>query len=278
MPIDSRHLSTPERKPLITLLTDFGHQDGYVGSMKGIILGINPQVNLVDISHDLPPQDVAAGAFILQSVFPYFPPRTIHLAVVDPGVGTSRKAVAVRCREQYWVGPDNGIFNLIVNGRADLQAVILENPAFFLPEIAATFHGRDIFAPVAAHLSRGVSLFAFGPPLSALQPLDFPEPAIGPETIQGRIIYVDHFGNLVSNIRGAQVEALLKKAPLVLQVGRTQIRRLVRTYAEAPPGELIALAGSHGYLEIACVQGNAAQVLQAARGTAVEISRTTAES
>jgi S-adenosyl-L-methionine hydrolase (adenosine-forming) len=265
-------LSTPDNKPLITLLTDFGQQDGYVGSMKGIILGINPQVNLVDLSHDLPPQDVAAGAFMLQSVFPYFPPGTIHLAVVDPGVGTSRHAVAVRCREQYWVGPDNGLFHLIINGRTDLQAVILENPAFFLPEISATFHGRDIFAPVAAHLSRGVSLSAFGPPLASLQPLDFPQPAIGPESIKGGIIYVDHFGNLVSNIRSAQVEALLQEAPLVLQVGRTHIRGLVRTYAEAPAGELIALAGSHGYLEIACVQGNAAQVLQAGRGTTVEIS------
>ena len=187
-------------RPLITLLTDFGTRDAYVGSLKGVILSLNPEVRLVDLSHEVDPQDIRAGAFMLAEAAAYFPPGTIHLAVVDPGVGSRRRALAARCRGHYWVGPDNGLFHLIFNRAPDLAMVSLENPAYFRPRVSATFHGRDIFAPVAAHLSLGVDLDDFGPRVTDPVSLAFPEPEFGPETIQGEIISVDRFGNLISNI------------------------------------------------------------------------------
>lgn len=251
----------PGRHRIITLLTDFGEQDGYVGVMKGVILGLNPQVILVDLAHALPPQDIVAAALVLQAAQPYFPPETIHLAVVDPGVGTCRRALAIRCRKQFWVGPDNGLFHLILEGHPDFEAVCLENPAYFLPHVSATFHGRDVFAPVAAHLSRGVALSCFGPPIHDPVPLDFPPPEFDYQAIRGEIIHVDRFGNLISNIRFSELRTWQQERPVVLEVGSTRVSRLSRTYAEVPPGELLALEGSHGYLEIACARGSAARIL-----------------
>ncbi|MDD3580821.1 MAG: SAM-dependent chlorinase/fluorinase [Desulfobacca sp.] len=256
---------------LITLLTDFGSQDGYVGVMKGVILGINPQVTLVDLSHDLPPQDVIAAALVLQAAQPYFPPETIHLAVVDPGVGTARRALALRVRDQFWVGPDNGLFHLVLEGQRGFQAVCLENSTYFLPQVSATFHGRDVFAPVAAHLSTGVSLSDFGPPLTDPVHLNLPVPAISSRLIQGQVIHVDHFGNLISNIRFAELETWRQGRPLEVRVGGHHSARLVRTYGQGSPGELIALEGSHGYLEIACAQANAALVLVGGRHLPIAI-------
>lgn len=145
------------------MLSDFGTRDAYVASMKGVILGLNPRAVLVDLTHEIPPQDIRAGALNLAAAAPYFPPDTIHLAVVDPGVGGPRRALAAYCREHFWVGPDNGIFHLIFRQASPLNIVSLENPAYFLPRIAATFHGRDLFAPVAAHLSLGLDLDRLGP-------------------------------------------------------------------------------------------------------------------
>ncbi|MBW1918192.1 MAG: SAM-dependent chlorinase/fluorinase [Deltaproteobacteria bacterium] len=256
---------------LITLLTDFGCQDGYVGIMKGVILGINPQVTLVDLSHDLPPQDVIGAALVLQAAHPYFPPDTIHLAVVDPGVGTARRGLALRVRNQFWVGPDNGLFHLVLEGQPDFRAVGLENPAYFLPQVSATFQGRDVFAPVAAYLSTGVPLDRLGSPVIDPVPLNLPVPEISSRCLRGQVIHVDHFGNLISNIRFSDLENWLQGRPINLQVGNTRITRLVRTYAQVAPGELIALKGSHGYLEIACAQGNAAQLLGGGRQFPIEI-------
>ncbi|MFP3867942.1 MAG: S-adenosyl-l-methionine hydroxide adenosyltransferase family protein [Desulfobacteraceae bacterium] len=259
------------QRRLITLLTDFGGQDGYVGIMKGVILGINPQVTLVDLGHDLPPQDVLGAALVLQAAHPYFPPQTIHLAVVDPGVGTDRRALVLRVRNQFWVGPDNGLFHLIIEGQTDFQAVALENDGYFLPKVSATFQGRDIFAPVAAHLSTGVPLSSLGPRLTDIRPLLLPAPAFSPQRIRGEVIYVDHFGNLVSNIRYSDLGAWRQERPVYLQVGHTRITGLAATYGQALPGELIALEGSHGYLEIACAQGNASQVLGGGRQLPLEV-------
>ena len=184
-------------RALITLLSDFGTQDAYVGSMKGALLSLNPQILPVDLTHEVPPQDIRAAALILASVAPCFPPGTIHLAVVDPGVGGSRRALAAHCLDQFWVGPDNGLFHLIFHQASSLNIVSLENPDYFRPQVSATFHGRDVFAPVAAHLSLGVELRRFGPRITDPVALNLPEPRFGPEAIRGEIIYVDKFGNLM---------------------------------------------------------------------------------
>lgn len=263
----------PAPRPLITLLTDFGTRDAYVASMKGVILGINPQAVLVDLTQEIPPQDIQAGAFVLAAAAPYFPPGTIHLAVVDPGVGSSRRGLAAQCRGQFWVGPDNGLFHLIFTGASPLYLVSLENPAYFLPSVSATFQGRDLFAPVAAHLSLGVDLDQLGPQITDPVPLPLPTPEFTPETVQGEIIYVDHFGNLVTNLEAAALQDWLGGGDFRLQVGPLTIRRLACTYGEAAPGEFLALVGSHGYLEIACNQDYAAQRLGAGVGLHLEIRR-----
>jgi S-adenosylmethionine hydrolase len=260
-------------RPLITLLTDFGARDAYVASLKGVILGLNPAANLVDLSHEVPPQNVRAGALILAAAAPYFPPGTIHLAVVDPGVGSPRRALAAHCQEQFWVGPDNGLFHLIFRRAPVLTLVSLKNPAYFRPQVSATFHGRDIFAPVAAHLSLGVDLDRFGPRITDPVSLDFPEPEFAPEAIRGEIISVDRFGNLVSNVPAADLTAWLGQARLHLRLASLQLQGLARTYTDAAPGEFLALEGSHGLLEIACAMDNAARRLQAGVGLAVEIRK-----
>jgi hypothetical protein len=272
----------PEPRPIITLLTDFGTRDHYVASLKGVILGLNPNVTLVDLSHEVPPQDVTAGAFVLAEAAPYFPPGTIHLAVVDPGVGTSRRGLAARCREQYWVGPDNGLFHFVFAGQhqgerygfhlPDCTIVSLETPVFFRQHVSATFHGRDVFAPVAAHLSLGVELGQLGPLLPAPVPLPIAEPTFTPEVARGEVIYIDRFGNLITNLATEPVLAWLgSDRPFRLQAGGIVLRRLSPTYAEVGPGEPLALMGSHGYLEVAVNQGNAAKLLKAKAGLPVAV-------
>ena len=256
---------------IITLLTDFGTKDAYVAAMKGVILGVNPQAVLVDLSHEVPPQDLLAGALILAGAAPYFPPGAIHLAVVDPGVGSRRRGLAAKARGQFWVGPDNGLFHLIFTPGTEPTIVSLENPAFFRPKVSATFHGRDIFAPVAAHLSLGVDLSRFGPIINDPIPLAVPTPRFTPKTVQGEVIYVDRFGNLVTNLTAIALEAWLGGKDLRLKVGPLTIWGLARTYAEKAPGEFLALIGSHGFLEIACALDSAARRLGTGVGLPWEI-------
>jgi S-adenosylmethionine hydrolase len=264
---------TTSPRPIITLLSDFGNRDAYVGSMKGVILGLNPEAVLVDLTHDLPPQNLVAGALVLAGAAPFFPPGTIHLAVVDPGVGSSRRALAARCRGQFWVGPDNGLFHLVFKNGPDLRVVSLEKEEYFLPRVAPTFHGRDIFAPVAARLSLGMNLKELGREISDPVPLKIPEPVFALETVRGEIIYVDHFGNLVSNLSAAPLREWLGGRKLALRAGTLSLGEWSRTYADAAPGEFLALEGSHGYLEIACTMDNAARRLGAGVGLLVEIRR-----
>jgi hypothetical protein len=262
---------TAAPRPLITLLTDFGNRDAYVASLKGVILSLNPAAVLVDLSHRVPPQDIRAGAFLLAEAAACFPPGSIHLAVVDPGVGSRRRALAARCRGHYWVGPDNGLFDFSFGRAPEPTIVSLENPAYFRPQVSATFHGRDIFAPVAAHLSLGVDLDRFGPRITDPVPLSFPEPVFGPSVIQGEIISVDRFGNLVSNIGTGDLTSWSKDRQVRLKVGPLTIQGLARTYTDVAPGEFLALTGSHGFVEIACAQDNAARRLQAGVGLALEV-------
>jgi S-adenosylmethionine hydrolase len=261
------------RRPIITLLTDFGTRDAYVASLKGVILGLNPEVVLIDLAHDLPPQDIRAGAFVLATAAPYFPPGTIHLAVIDPGVGTPRRALAARSRGQFWVGPDNGLFTPVFHPSPDLAIVSLEKEAYWRPQVSATFHGRDIFAPVAAHLSLGVDLAQFGPPVTDPVLLAWPAPVFTPGLVQGEIIHVDRFGNLVTNVAAAAFQSWLAGGDFRLRVGSLTITRLAPTYMAGDTGEFLALAGSHGYLEIACNQESAAHRLGAGVGLGVEIRK-----
>ncbi len=260
------------RRHLITLLSDFGDQDGYVGVLKGVILGLNPEAVLVDLSHQVPPRDILAGAFILQGAVPYFPPGTVHLAVVDPGVGTDRRPLALYSRGHFFVGPDNGLFHLALGGDRHFQAVRLDNPAYFLPQVSATFHGRDLFAPVAAHLSRGVPLADLGPPLADPLPLALPALQVATDVLTGQIIHLDRFGNLISNIPGDTLFSWAAGRPLAIRVAGGHRVQLVRTYGDAASGELVALVGSHGYVEIACAQGSAADRLPGGLGLQVAVS------
>jgi hypothetical protein len=258
-------------RPIITLLTDFGTQDSYVAAMKGVILSLNPEAILVDLTQAVPPQDIVAGAFLLGEATPYFPSGTIHLAVVDPGVGTARRALAAKAREQFWVGPDNGLFHLVFHENAVLDIVSLENPAYFREPVSNTFHGRDIFAPVAAHLSLGTPLQAFGPPITDPIALPWPEPTFTPEAVRGEIVYVDGFGNLVSNIRGSDLAAWLADKSYVIILGSLTLKGLRRTYGDVAAGEFLALVGSYGYLEIACARGSAARRLSVGKGRSLSV-------
>jgi S-adenosylmethionine hydrolase len=260
------------RPPIITLLTDFGLKDAYVGIMKGVILSLSPDARLVDLSHEAPPQDILSGALMLQSAWRYFPPGTIHLAVVDPGVGSRRRLLGAASGEQFFVGPDNGLFSLVFAEQTPFMAVSLENPQYFLASIAATFHGRDILAPVAAHLSLGVPLTAFGPALSDPVRLDWPAPEFGEKEVHGQIISSDHFGNLITNITMGSLQSWLRGRSVSFRVHGRVIPQLATTYSDVPPGALLALGGSHGYLEIACRQGSAAQELEAAVGDRVVVT------
>jgi S-adenosylmethionine hydrolase len=188
--------------PLVAFLTDFGLRDGYVGVLKGVVLSIVPQAQLIDITHDIPPQDIAAGAWILGTSYRYFPLGTVYTCVVDPGVGSTRQPIAVHAGDWFFVGPDNGLLSYVLMEQPIYEAVALSNPAYHLPQVSATFQGRDVFAPVAAHLARGITLRDLGTPLdpSSLKHLDFKYASRQKGHIEAHIVYVDHFGNLISNI------------------------------------------------------------------------------
>jgi hypothetical protein len=283
---------------LITLTTDFGLADGYVGIMKGVIQGICPGAVVVDLSHDIPPQDVRGAAFLLHTAHPYFPPGTVHVAVVDPGVGTERRAIALRTRRAFFVAPDNGLLSFIVANEPVEEIVHLNNPDYWLPRVSDTFHGRDIFAPVGAHLARGVPLRMLGEPIADMGELvtfPLPRPRRRPDgTIVVQVLHVDRFGNLATNLplerreEGGEVwlEAYLPEMErpvvfrpweLMVYVGGQEIRDLRRAYAEGRPGEPIALIGSAGYLEIAVTGGNAAHTFgtQVGEEITVKITRLT---
>jgi hypothetical protein len=258
-------------RPIITLLTDFGKRDPYVAAMKGVILSLNPETNLVDLTHQIPPQDITTGAFFLAEAAPLFPPGTIHVAVVDPEVGTSRRRLAARAGGQFWVGPDNGLFHLVFQQCGSAEIVSLENPTYFRESVSPTFHGRDIFAPVAAHLSLGTPLGALGPPVTDPVALPWPQPAFTPDAVRGEIVYVDGFGNLVSNIRGGDLLSWLEGKPSLVILGSLTLQGLVRTYGDVHPGEFLALVGSHGYLEIGCNEASAAQRLSVGKGRSLSV-------
>ncbi len=263
--------------PILTLLTDFGTEDEYVGVMKGVILSIAPHVRLVDLTHQIPPQDVRRAAFLLSNAVPFFPPDTVHLAVVDPGVGTARRPLAVRTPVGTFVGPDNGLFSYVLAEVPHWGAVELRNPAYRLRHVSSTFHGRDIFAPAAAHLAMGAPLEALGPPVTDPQRLPLPYLELGDGWLEGEVLHADRFGNLVTSIGRLRWEggrlllvpafrpnppryALSATAARVVAAG-LELPGIRRTYGEVPSGSPLALVGSSGFLEIAVREGSAAEQL-----------------
>jgi S-adenosylmethionine hydrolase len=257
----------------ISILTDFGTKDGNVGVMKGVIWGIAPSVQISDLSHDIRPQNILEGAFILGRAAPYFPEGTIHLVVVDPGVGTERRPIAAKIGPYRFVGPDNGVITRLVEHALEKhwpqEYVHLDKPRYWLPEISHVFHGRDIFAPVAAHLAAGAPLDTVGTAIEDPILLAFPSPIKTQEGIVGEVIYTDHFGSLVTNIRSKDLQ--LKKVQLV-EVNGKRVEGMVETFGERPPGSLIALFSSTGDLILSVVNGSAYQVLGVEVGEKVRVT------
>jgi hypothetical protein len=263
--------------PIITITTDFGLSDSYVAQMKGAILAISPEATLVDVTHQVPRQDCAAASAILADVVAAFPPGTIHLVVVDPGVGTDRRAVAVETKNANevigprFVAPDNGVLTEVLQNRPIQRAVRLAEPRFWRAEVSHTFHGRDVFAPVAAHWSRGIDLAEFGPPLEwPLIKLAANRPVVQAGEIRGRIVRTDSFGNLITNIEASTLPESGRER-LIIELGTQRIVGISRCYGEKPTGELLALIGSSGRLEIAVCQGHAGEILAAWSGDPVAV-------
>jgi len=261
-------------RPIITLLTDFGSQDYFVGAMKGAILSINPQVLIVDITHEIPPQDIEAAAFNLLATYKDFPAATIHVAVVDPGVGSARKPILIECGEQFFVGPDNGIFSWICEREGNFRAIHLTNEEFFRHPLSATFHGRDIFAPVAAALSCGVAMTEFGEKLGDHFRLDPLLPAVASDgSVEGRVIHIDRFGNCITNLTRENFSEDQAASGGKLRINGREISSFRNSFSEAAldGNDLFCLVGSSGLLEIAARNSSAATILNAQRGNAVTL-------
>lgn len=259
---------------ILTLTTDFGTRDAYVAAMKGTILEIAPDLTLVDVSHEISAQDVMEAAFVLTNAVPYFPPETVHLVVVDPGVGTDRRAVALKMEDQLFVGPDNGLFALLTDELSTAQAVVLDDPtAWRTSSPSSTFHGRDIFAPAAARLAAGADLTELGSAVDpdALEHLRWARPTIVSDGIRGWIVHIDHFGNCVTNIPRSVFEAERNGDETKLYAGSAVIQGIQNAYGEVEQGEPLALFGSSGYLEIAVNAGNAAELYSIMKSDPVNI-------
>ena len=255
---------------IITLTTDFGTASPYVAVMKGVILTINPAACIHDLSHAIPPQNIGHAAHFLSGSVPYFPTGTIHVCVVDPGVGTERAALLAEVGGQFLIAPDNGCLSLALDQLRKPIVRRLAEPKFWRADVSATFHGRDVFAPVAAHLSLGVKPAEFGPVMHEWVKFEPPTPRREKNSIVGEVTFIDEFGNLITNISAE----IVHKPPQDLRLGAVQRKRFrwVRSYAEAEPGTLIALISSDGWLEIAVVNGSAARRLRARVGMPVTIA------
>ena len=271
--------------PVITLTTDFGTDEAYVAIMKGVILGINPEANIVDISHSIEPQNVLQAAFLLNVAYRYFPDQTVHMAIVDPGVGSDRQGIILKTSSAFFVAPDNGILSYIINDfspqgsslqysqglgevklKKGLEAAVITDPRFWRHPVSPTFHGRDIFAPVAAGLALGISLYEFGEKITSLHVFSTPQPSFDPQgNVVGHILYVDHFGNLITNIKGSD----LPGKDIIVEAAGDRIQGISSYYAQSEG--LIAILGSSGYLEISLKNGNAYDFLGMGVGDEIRV-------
>lgn len=257
---------------IITLTTDFGTGSSYVGQMKGVILSIDPAAVLVDITHALPPQDIRQAALVLEEVAPRFPAGTLHVAVVDPGVGTARPLVYAELGPQRYLAPDNGLLSRLALATPPTRVIALTNPAYWLPQVSRTFHGRDILAPAAAHLSRGLPPEQLGTPGARLESLAWPPVTHGARRIEGSVLQIDAFGNVISDITWQDLTAREPPDAVSVVCGGEAVTGLVRTYADRPPETLVALVGSSGRLEVAVVGGSAARRLAVRIGDPVVVT------
>jgi S-adenosylmethionine hydrolase len=259
-------------RPVVALLTDFGTRDHYAGTMKGVVLGICPDVTLVDISHDIEVHDVMGAALELAAAYRYFPTGTIFLVVVDPGVGSTRRGIAAETADYRFVAPDNGVLTAVFDELAPKRVVELTQRKYARPSVSRTFEGRDRFAPAAAWLAKGIDLAALGRSAATLQRLDIPRPTLADGRLDGQVLRVDHFGNLVSNIDRRTFESLAT-GPLDIRIGPHQVSRMVSTYSDVPEGEVCALFGSTDHLEVAANGASAAAALALGRGAPVHVAR-----
>lgn len=257
---------------IVSLLTDFGLKDGNVGVMKGVIWTVAPRARIADLSHQISPQNVQEAALVLSRSAPYFPPDSVHIVVVDPGVGTTRRPIAARLGSQLYVAPDNGVLTMVwdqaAQAKETVEFVHVDNPRFWRAEISNVFHGRDIFAPVGAHLAAGVPLLMLGTRIQDPIRLEWPNPERIPTGFRSEVMHIDHFGNVSTTVRQAD---LLGTQKLIVRLGGREIPGLYNTFGELPPGELMALIGSTGWLIVSQVNGSAAQALDVQVGDPVEI-------
>jgi S-adenosylmethionine hydrolase len=260
-------------RPVIALLTDFGTRDHYAGTMKGVALSLCPDATLVDITHDIPPHDVLGGALELAAAYKYFPAGTIFLAVVDPGVGSQRRAIAADAGGYRFVAPDNGVLTVVLRETPPKRVVEITERRYARPTVSRTFEGRDRFAPAAAWLAKGIELTGLGRTLSSWHTLAVPEAAASANQIVGEVLRVDRFGNLVTNVDRRTFDRFAGAGGIDIAVGPHGIAKMVATYAEAEPGELCALFGSTEHLEVAVNGGSAAERLQLGRGADLTITR-----
>jgi S-adenosylmethionine hydrolase len=256
---------------MITLTSDFGLKDPYVAEMKGVILTINPKATLIDITHDIEKFNIRMAAFMLASAAQYFPEDTVHLAVVDPGVGTQRRAILIQTKKGFFVGPDNGILILAAQSQGIEHVYQLTNPKFMLPKISSTFHGRDIFAPAAAHLEKGVKPIEFGPEINDPIKPEFAKVKRGNGSLIGEVMHIDGFGNIITNINEKMVQNYAKKVNVELP-NISLILTFGKAFAQAKPKEPIVLIGSHGFMEIALNQGSAAEKFHAKAGDKIAVT------
>jgi S-adenosyl-L-methionine hydrolase (adenosine-forming) len=251
---------------VVALITDYGLQDSYAGVMKGAILSANPRARIVDLTHDVPPQDVREGARVLSAALPYFPDGTVFVAVVDPGVGSDRAILGMEVGRHLFLAPDNGLLGFLKSHAR--RIVRIAESKYFLQPLSQTFHGRDIFAPVAGRLAAGADLSRFGPAAKTMKTLDRSEPRVSRDAVEGQVVAIDRFGNLITNIPGGMLPR-----GATITVGRRVVRVLSRSYAEAPKGGLLALVGSTGHLEISVNHGSARKAAGIQRGDRVLVTR-----
>ena len=260
---------------IISLLTDFGTRDGYTGVMKGVIYGIAPDAQIADISHSIGPQNVLEGSLVWKRAYTFFPEGSVHVGVVDPGVGTQRRPVAARIGSYFFVCPDNGLLTLIIEEAEDkgqpVEIVHLDQPRFWLQTVSNVFHGRDIFSPVAAHIANGTALTELGTPINDPVRMDMPKPEKIEQGWRGQVISVDHFGNLRTNLVQAHLQEI--EEPIRVRIAGKEIKGLSTTFGEEPEGTLIALFDSDDDLAVSVVGGNAAREIGAEIGTQIEVVR-----
>lgn len=259
-------------RPLITLTTDYGTGDHLVGVMKGVILSINPDVQIVDITHQVIAHDILDGALTIGQAYLHFPPKTIHVVVVDPGVGTARRPILVASDQHYFVAPDNGVLSSVYDQTEALYAWHITSDHYFRHPVSNTFHGRDIFAPVAAWLSKNWQTASFGEPITDFTRFAIPKPKANGNSIRAVVMKVDTFGNLITNLKAEDAPAIVTAdGKFTIKVGNGEVKKLVQTFAQGAAGEAFALIGSSGYLEISVNKGSAARALGAARGAEVTV-------